>query len=479
MTDTSRAARPALIETRSIDWVPEEERTGKVWHQAPLWFLGNFQYFSVAVGFIGPSLGLSLGATILASVLGICIGTVFMAFHASQGPTMGLPQLLQSRAQFGYRGVVVPLFAALFTYLAFTIVTIVLLSEGMNSVFGMNPFLVALVGTALAAVLAIFGHDSVHKAFRILLYISVPLVAIVTVGIFTGAAAGDAAPVSAPSGFTWAAFLAQVAACAAYNIIYAPYVSDYSRYLPSKTPAWKVITSVFFGAAGSAIWLIALGAWLAIRLGSTDGLAGLQLAGNNVFPRLGSITALASAAALLGSAGMSLYGAMLVVLTAIDSFRPVKPTQTHRVVAVVALAAACFVVSQVIPSDAVGVVSLGLTLMLYLLVPWTAVNLVDFFFVRRGHYAIAQLFSPRGIYGAWSWRGLLAYGVGLLAEIPFMVLGELQGPVAAALGGIDLAWLVGLVVAGALYVVLARSIDVAGEQRTAAERGELVTTSAL
>ena len=33
----------------------------------------------------------------------------------------------------------------------------------------------------------------------------------------------------------------------------------------------------------------------------------------------------------------------------------------------------------------------SLTLMLYLLVPWTALNLVDFFFVRRGHYAITDI----------------------------------------------------------------------------------------
>ena len=31
--------------------------------------------------------------------------SVFMAFHGSQGPEMGLPQMIQSRAQFGYRGV--------------------------------------------------------------------------------------------------------------------------------------------------------------------------------------------------------------------------------------------------------------------------------------------------------------------------------------------------------------------------------------
>ena len=98
------------IETRSIDWVPDTERHGKVWHQAPLWFLGNFQYFTIPIGVIGPSFGLSLGWTIVAGTAGILVGTMFMALHATQGPTLGLPQMIQSRAQFGYRGVIVALF---------------------------------------------------------------------------------------------------------------------------------------------------------------------------------------------------------------------------------------------------------------------------------------------------------------------------------------------------------------------------------
>jgi hypothetical protein len=36
-----------------------------------------------------------------------------------------------------------------------------------------------------------------------------------------------------------------------------------------------------------------------------------------------------------------------------------------------------------------------------------------------------DLFTPDGIYGAWGWRGLTAYTVGLAAEIPFMVLPDL------------------------------------------------------
>src|SRR4051794_34551286 len=89
------------IEVRSIDWVPDSERHGKLWHQLPLWFLGNFQYFSIPIGFVGPSLGLSLGWSIVAGAAGILIGTVFMAFHATQGPTLGLPQMIQSRARSG------------------------------------------------------------------------------------------------------------------------------------------------------------------------------------------------------------------------------------------------------------------------------------------------------------------------------------------------------------------------------------------
>lgn len=230
-SDTGSPAR--LIEARSIDWVPESERHGKLWHQGPLWFLGNFQYFSIPIGFIGPSMGLSLGWTVVASVLGIAVGTVFMAFHASQGPTMGLPQLIQSRAQFGYRGVVVPLLATLFTYIAFNVADTVLLSEGLNSSFGWNPTLIAILATVAGAGLAIFGHDWLHKAFRILLYVSLPIMTILTIGVISGGAGGSWD--SSHYGFTWVAFMAQFAACAAYNITYAPYVSDYSRYLP-RTP---------------------------------------------------------------------------------------------------------------------------------------------------------------------------------------------------------------------------------------------------
>ena len=458
----------SLIEVRSIDWVPDDERHGRLWHQAPLWFLGNFQYFSIPIGFIGPGLGLSLGWTALAAIIGIAVGTVFMAFHASQGPTLGLPQMIQSRAQFGYRGVVVPLFATLFTYVAFNVADQVLLADGLQSAFGLDARLVAVLAAVAAALLAIFGHDWVHRVFRGLLYLALPVMLVVTFGVLTGHAGGQ--PPTTPYGFGWVAFMAQLSAAAAYNITYAPYVSDYSRYLPSTTRPRAVIASVFLGASASAIWLIILGAWLAIRLGATDGLAGLQTAGNNVVSHLGDVAALLSALALVATMGMNAYGGMLTVLTGIDSFRPITPGRRARVVGILVLTAVWFCIAELISADAVTTVFAALTLMLYLLVPWTATNLMDFFVVRRGHYAITELFRPDGLYGAWGRRGLTAYAIGFAVEIPFMVLPSLggvsfTGPAAAALGGVDIAWLVGLVVTAVAYWALTRSLDLGAERQ--------------
>jgi purine-cytosine permease-like protein len=306
----------------------------------------------------------------------------------------------------------------------------------------------------------------VHRAFRAILYVSLPLMIVVTVGIILGAAGGHDSHTH--YGFTWVAFMAQFSAAAAYNITYAPYVSDYSRYLPESTPPRSVIAAVFFGASTSAFWLITIGAWLAIRLGATDGLAGLQTAGNNVIPHLGGIAAMLSALALAATMGMNAYGGALSLLTAVDSFKSFKPTRAARIIAILLLTVIWYVIGEAISGSAVDTVFTALTLMLYLLVPWTATNLMDYFFVRRGRYAITELFRLDGIYGRWAWRGLTAYAIGFLAEIPFMILPSLgnwsyTGFMASRIQDIDIAWLVGLFVTSVVYLLLARSFDLQAE----------------
>src|SRR6185312_1265501 len=226
---------------------------------------------------------------------------------------------------------------------------------------------------------------------------------------------------------------------------------DYSRYLPRDTKPSSIISSVFIGASASPAWLIPLGAWMATYLGASDALAGINETGNNVVSYLGSVLAIVSTLVLVATMGLNAYSGMLTVVTAIDSLKSVKPTRQ------------LWLVMSLLLTNATSALNTTLLIMLYLLAPWTAVNLTDYFFVRRGHYAIADLFTPNGIYGAWSWRGLTAFIAGVLAEIPFVVLPFFVGPAATAMSEVDIAFIVGLLVSGLVYVGLTRSLDVSHE----------------
>ncbi len=451
------------IESRSIDFVPEHERHGRVQDQGPFWFLSNFHFFAIAIGFVGPSLGLSLGYTALSGTLGILIGTAFQAFHASQGPEMGLPQMIQSRAQFGYRGVIVPLLGTLVSLIGYNVVSTVLVSAGSHALWGLNRGAVAAAMSVLAAALAIWGYDWLHRVFKVLFWISLPLFTLLTLAIVAGKVGGAsvasgvsvAGVASHMTGFTWAAFVTQMASAASFNITAAPYVSDYSRYLPTRTPRSQIILNVFAGAALSAIWLIIVGAWLATHLGIDDGLLAVKQAGDSLLPGLGSILAVVSIAALVATVGMNAYSSMLTFLTTVDSLRPVRPTRRLRVIVIVSAMVVWVAVAVGFGGNAVTYVNGMLVMMLYFLMPWTAVNLIDYFFLRRGQYSIPDLFDPKGIYGSWGVRGLTAYAVGFIVSVPFFVIPNVYtGPIAARLAGVDLGWLVSALAASATYLAL-------------------------
>jgi purine-cytosine permease-like protein len=108
-----------------------------------------------------------------------------------------------------------------------------------------------------------------------------------------------------------------------------------------------------------------------------------------------------------------------------------------------------------------------LAVLLYLFTPWTAINLVDFYFVRKGHYSVREIFNADGMYGRWNWRGLLAYGTGFVVMIPFFSTGLYTGPVARALGGADIAMLVGLPISAWVYVWACGSLDIDADRKRA------------
>jgi NCS1 family nucleobase:cation symporter-1 len=463
-----------VIEGRSIDYIPESERHGKLSSQGPFWFLGNFHFLTISLGFVGPSMGLSAWWTTVAGALGIMFGTVFMAFHGSQGPEMGLPQMIQSRAQFGYRGVIIALMATIFVFVGLNVVTVTLITDGMNSVFHLDKVSVGCLVIGAGALLSIFGHDLMHKAFQWALIATLPLYTLVTIALMHGIEQSHAAPV-ATLGFKWVAFATQFAIAASYNISYAPFVSDYSRYLPKNTSSAKLIAAVFIGASLSGAWMIGLGAWLAQQLKTEDVFVALNLTGSSMMPGLGNVFVVLAVAGFIPVIALNSYSAMLTLLTGIDSFRKITPTPGVRVMAIVAISAVALLCALLIDGKGVALLNVFMTVLLYFLVPWTAVNLVDYFFVRRGHYAISHFFTPRGIYGAWQLRGIAAYLIGFATMVPFFYVFDAStnkavfiGPLASKLDGVDVAWLIGLIVSGTVYYILSRSLDLDAERKVIA-----------
>src|ERR1700721_3334677 len=163
-----------MIEKRSIDYVPIAERHGKVWHLWPVWFSGDAHLATVATGVVGVALGGHLLWMALAVLSGCAFGPFFMAFHSTQGPQLGLPQMIQSRPQFGYVGALLVWVVALIAYIGFNAFNQILAAQTVHALYGGDPTLIMLVFTLLSVSLAVIGYDLIPLARRWVAYVLRP-----------------------------------------------------------------------------------------------------------------------------------------------------------------------------------------------------------------------------------------------------------------------------------------------------------------
>jgi nucleobase:cation symporter-1, NCS1 family len=91
-------------------------------------------------------------------------------------------------------------------------------------------------------------------------------------------------------------------------------------------------------------------------------------------------------------------------------------------------------------------------LLQYIMVPWSAINLVDYYLLRHGNYSVKDIFDVNGQYGKFNWTCIGTYLVTIVAQIPFMhVDGVYEGPISKALGHVDIAWMVALILPAVIY----------------------------
>jgi purine-cytosine permease-like protein len=381
--------------------------------------------------------------------------------------------MIQSRPQFGYVGALLVWLFAYVQYAGFNVFNTILAGQSAHATIHTPEKLGIVVAMALAVVIALIGYDFIHRTEQALTYTFLLIFGVFTIG--TIATLHLPANALDPGNFEITPFLTQFGVTAGYQISWAIYVSDYSRYLPPDVTVRKTFWWTYWGSATGAIWLMGLGALLATAAGENfEAVPAILDAANGIFDGFGTIVLLFAALGLISVTALNLYGGSLTLIGAVDSFRRVKPTLGVRVTTIGVTAALSTVVALLSSESFLTNFENFLLLILYLFIPWTAVNLIDYYVVRRGHYAIEEIFKPDGIYGRWGWRGIFAYLIGFAAMVPFFSTPSFTGPIAKAMDGADLSMFIGLPVSAILYYVFAQSIDVEAETRIAEREAEEV-----
>jgi Purine-cytosine permease and related proteins len=309
------------VEKRSIDFIPEAERHGEPRSLFFVWFGANANITTVAAGVLPISMGLNLFWSALSILLGSLIGAIFMASHSAQGPRLGIPQMIQSRAQFGVFGAIVPLLFVMLIYLGFFVSNTLLAAQAIASAspFG-NGGNIALLG-GLCFLVALFGYQLIHRLQKLLSLLSIAVFGIAT--LLALALPMESGQWTA-QGFNLASFLASVSIAVTWQLSYAPYVADYSRYLPTRTSTRQVFWYSYAGTVIGGSWMMLLGAVLAKAIAGFSDNVGLQLLGV-----LGGGTLLAVAFVLYGQIAINvfnLYGAFMSTVTVIEPFAALKVT---------------------------------------------------------------------------------------------------------------------------------------------------------
>jgi NCS1 family nucleobase:cation symporter-1 len=307
--------------------------------------------------------------------------------------------------------------------------------------------MVALIGTAAT----IFGHDLIHRFTRAMVWLAgIAILACFVVLLWRYPHIN----LWAGPPMTIAGLLGAISTSVLWQIAYAPYVSDYSRYLPPETGQRAAFWTSYWGCVLGSIAPMLLGALLGSLFPALDMSQALAATTGSLAYGAIPILTLSIAAA----SAISLYCAVLATIAIVQTFAPSwqararARTMLSLVLALIAVVMALFAGPHFMEAY-----TNFLLLLLYVMVPWTAINLVDYYLIRHGNYDVASfLRADGGIYGHYNVVALFCYAVGIMVQIPFVSNGLYSGPIARLLNGADLSWIAGLVVVSPLYYAIER-----------------------
>jgi NCS1 family nucleobase:cation symporter-1 len=434
--------------------VPESQRTGKVRHLFSFWFTVQIIPLAVVTGLLGPTIyKLDVVSTIVAIVIGSTVGAVFMALHSVQGSGLGVPQMIQARAQFGMYGSLLVIVVVVLAYVGWIVSLMILAQQTLVAVFpSLNDLVALALSTLLTLTAVVVGYQLILRMNRVMVWLS-GLALVLTLGYTAVALAhGGTGGDGGGGAFNWIGFLGMASVAGIWQLSYAPYVSDYSRYLPTATTSRSAFWYTYFGTLLGAVGAMIVGALLVAGLGSDASLASLS----SIIP--GPLFVFVMLVFFFGAidAGViNMYGSSLCILTCIQAFKlKWSPKSSARNITATVIAVVVFVAAVGFSDDFLVQYSNFISILIYLLIPWSIVNLIDYYVVKKGHYDPASFSDPKSGYGAFNVPAVLSYFLGFVVQIPFMSTAFYQGAVASKIGGIDTAWIVGTVATFFIYLGL-------------------------
>jgi nucleobase:cation symporter-1, NCS1 family len=447
----AHSGRNEIVEQRAIEYIPLSERHGKPNTLFTIWFASNAQITAVATGLLATVVfGLSLPWAIAAILIGNLVGCLFMAYHSVQGPRLGMPQMIQSRAQFGMFGAALPILAVVLLYIGFFTSSAILGGEALASLLHVSTDWGIVICDAITLVMAWVGYDLIHRYDRWASVLFAGVFLAITIKMLT-----MTRPAYHGHADTAANILLVISIFVSWQITWAPYVSDYSRYLPQDTPASRTFWYTYLGSAIGGIWFMIIGAYGGIlAAGAISSNTAGYFAG--LFPSVQWLILLTAVLGIFAANVENLYGPFLSGAAAISPSGRVGSAPVARFLAAAAVAILGTLLAILASPHFLTDLSNFVLFLLYFMIPWTAINLTDYYLVRRGRYDIEDFFKVDGQYGRVNWWGVGIYVLTIGVQIPFINSSLYVGPIATDLGGADISWIVGFIVAAVLYYLAAR-----------------------
>ncbi|MBB5426762.1 NCS1 family nucleobase:cation symporter-1 [Paraburkholderia sp. JPY158] len=451
MKDQSNDNSVLTIESNSIEYVAPADRHGKPVDLFTLWFCTNVAPLAVISGATSVLVfHLDVVSAILAIAAGQFFGAIFHALTSAQGPLVGVPQMIQSRAQFGRYGSLLVVGFTTLIYLGFFVSNIILAGKTLHTAVPAVPVAVGTVlGAILATLVGVIGYHFIHRFNKVGAWF---MGGALLIGMIMMAPGLDAR-IFQQGHFDLSNWFAMFGLCAVWQISFAPYTSDYSRYLPATTGFAKTFAFTYFGTSLGTIFAFLFGVLAISTSHASDAMEAIRTQ-TGLF---GYVLILLFLVNIIGHNGMNLYGGVLSFITAAQTFRPNwVPGRNVRIVVSTALLVSSTVTALWASSNFIAIFLTAIFAMRIVLVPWVAINLVDFYLISNRRYRVSEIIgSNGGVYGSFNFKAIAIYLFGIAVQVPFMEESFFHGPWASIMGGADVSWIVGLVATAVTYYLFA------------------------